>query len=107
MADAKIVGCNWLELPPGTWIQRTARAITSRAQVGSSLHFKCYVGFEPNFFSCFVTCKPIAGKQCCGSGMFIPDPGYEFFPSRIRIFSISDPGSALKNLSILTQKDGF
>jgi hypothetical protein len=31
--------------------------------------------------------------QCCGS---------EFFPSRIRIFPISDPGS--KNLSILTQK---
>ncbi len=25
---------------------------------------------------------------CCGSGMFIPDPGAEFFPSRI-----SDPGS--------------
>jgi hypothetical protein len=29
-------------------------------------------------------------KQCCGSGMFIPDPnlfhtGAEFFPSRIRI----------------------
>jgi hypothetical protein len=21
--------------------------------------------------------------QCCGSGMFIPDPGYDFFPSRI------------------------
>jgi hypothetical protein len=24
-------------------------------------------------------------NQCCGSGMFIPDPGSEFFPSRIRI----------------------
>jgi hypothetical protein len=23
--------------------------------------------------------------QCCGSGMFILDPGSEFFPSRIRI----------------------
>ncbi len=22
-------------------------------------------------------------KQCCGSGMFIPAPGSEFFPSRI------------------------
>ncbi len=29
--------------------------------------------------------------QCCGSGMFIPDPGSDFFPSRIRIFSIPDP----------------
>jgi hypothetical protein len=23
--------------------------------------------------------------QCCGSGMFIPDPGSEFYPSWIRI----------------------
>jgi hypothetical protein len=38
--------------------------------------------------------------HCCGSGMFIPDPGSEFFPSRIRFFSIPDPGSASKNLSI-------
>ncbi len=38
-----------------------------------------------------------------------PDPGFgsDFFPSRIRIFSIPDPGSASKNLSILTQKNGF
>jgi hypothetical protein len=36
-------------------------------------------------------------EQCCGSGMFIQDP----------TFSISDPGSASKNLSILTQKNGF
>jgi hypothetical protein len=34
-------------------------------------------------------------RQCCGSGMFIPDPN--FF----------HPGSASKNLSILTQKSGF
>ncbi len=29
-------------------------------------------------------------NQCCGSGMFIPDPGSEFFHhgNRIRIFSI-------------------
>ncbi len=32
--------------------------------------------------------------QCCGSGINIPDKN----------FSISDPGSASKNLSILTQK---
>jgi hypothetical protein len=41
--------------------------------------------------------------QCCGSGMFIPDPN--FFPGSIRF---PDPGSgsgsASKNLSILTQK---
>ncbi len=32
--------------------------------------------------------------QCCGSGMFIPNPCYEFF----------HPGSASKNWSILIQK---
>jgi hypothetical protein len=54
--------------------------------------------------------------QCCGSWMFIPDPGYDFFPSRIRTVSIPDPGSELspsripdpgsasKNLSILNPK---
>ncbi len=36
-------------------------------------------------------------RQCCGSGMFIPDLG-----SRIRTVSIPDPGSSSKNLSILT-----
>ncbi len=34
-------------------------------------------------------------------------PRSDFFPSRIRIFSIPDPGSSSKNLSILTQKNGF
>ncbi len=34
-------------------------------------------------------------------------PGSECFSTRIRIFSILDPGSASKNLSILTQKIGF
>jgi hypothetical protein len=54
--------------------------------------------------------------QCCGSGMFIPDPGSDFFQSRIpdpnclhpgsriRTVSIPDPGSSSNNLSILTPK---
>jgi hypothetical protein len=41
--------------------------------------------------------------QCCGSGMFIPDPTFFHPVSRIRTVSIPDPGS-LKNLSILTPK---
>jgi hypothetical protein len=43
-----------------------------------------------------VQCTP---GQCCGSGMFIPDPR-----SRIRLFPsrIPNPGSESKNLSILT-----
>jgi hypothetical protein len=43
-------------------------------------------------------------EQCGGSGMCIPDPGSDFFPSRIRTVSIPDPGSSSKNLSILTPK---
>ncbi len=46
--------------------------------------------------------------------MFIPDPrsdffypGSDFFLSRIWILSIQDPGSASKNLSIWTPKNGF
>jgi hypothetical protein len=36
--------------------------------------------------------------------MFIPDPGSDFFLSPIRTVSIPDPGSASKNLSVLTPK---
>ncbi len=43
-------------------------------------------------------------EQCCGSGMFILDPTFFHNGSRIRIFSIPDPGSTAKNLGILTQK---
>jgi hypothetical protein len=40
--------------------------------------------------------------QCCGSCVFIPDPGYEFFNPGSRFIKISNPGSrsASKNLSI-------
>jgi hypothetical protein len=48
--------------------------------------------------------KKVPFQQCGGSGMFISDPGSNFFPSRIRTVSIPDPGSSSKNLSILTQK---
>jgi hypothetical protein len=43
-------------------------------------------------------------KQCGGSGMFIPDPGSDFFPSRIPDPNCLHPGSSSKNLSILTPK---
>jgi hypothetical protein len=49
-------------------------------------------------------------NQCCGSGMFIPDLGSDFFPSRIPDPNCLHPGSASKNLSILfilTEKKWF
>jgi len=41
-------------------------------------------------FRCISALRDRGISQCCGSGMFIPDlyfshPGFEFFPSRIRI----------------------
>jgi hypothetical protein len=36
--------------------------------------------------------------------MFIPDPGSDFFPSRIPDSNCLHPGSSSKNLSILTPK---
>jgi hypothetical protein len=50
----------------------------------------------------------LAKIPCCGSGMFIPDPGSNFFHpgSWLPSQNIPDPesGQATKNLSILTQK---
>ncbi len=34
-------------------------------------------------------------NQCCGSGMFIPDPGSDFFPSRIPDPNCLHPGSRI------------
>ncbi len=41
--------------------------------------------------------KRIGNPQCCGSGMFIPDPGSKFIPSRIPDPNFSLPGSSSKN----------
>ncbi len=40
----------------------------------------------------------VINDQCCGSVMFIPNQVFFHPGSRIRIFSILDPGSASKNL---------
>jgi hypothetical protein len=39
--------------------------------------------------------KNLDSYQCCGSGMFIPDPGSEFFPSRIPDPNCLHPGSRI------------
>jgi hypothetical protein len=43
-------------------------------------------------------------SQCCRSGMFIPDPNFFYPGSRVKKIRIPNPGSASKNLIILTQK---
>jgi hypothetical protein len=46
-------------------------------------------------------------KQCCGYGMFIRDPGSDFFPSRIPDPNFSTPDPHQRILSIITPKNGF
>jgi hypothetical protein len=48
--------------------------------------------------------KKNISAQCCGFGIFIPDPDQNFFHPGFRAKKLLDPGSVSKNLSILTQK---
>jgi hypothetical protein len=47
--------------------------------------------------------------QCCGSGRFISDPGYELFHPGSRVKKVPDPGSgfgsASKNFDIFNPKN--
>ena len=61
---------------------------------------KLRVGTVPSSITCQIPVQYVDGggnilreQQCCGSGMFIPDP--DFFPSRI-----SDPGSRILDLTM-------
>jgi hypothetical protein len=53
--------------------------------------------------------KIIRQEQCCGSGIFISDPGSEFFHPGSRVQVQKDPGSgsASKNVSIFNPKQCF
>ncbi len=47
-------------------------------------------------FNSFAQHVLVSFLQCCGSGMFIQNPGSEFFHSGYRVKIIPDPGSASK-----------
>jgi hypothetical protein len=66
-------------------------------------------GFFPDLASICPNPDPLQlhGKQCYGSGMFIPDPTFSIPDPGFEFFSIPDPGSTSKNLGILTQKIVF
>jgi hypothetical protein len=42
--------------------------------------------------------------QCCGSGMFVPDPNFFQSGSRVKKIPVPGSGSASKNLSIVYSK---
>ncbi len=48
--------------------------------------------FSPNFSSGPYPKRVNCCQQCCGSGMFIPNPGSQFFLSQVQ--GLKDPGSA-------------
>ncbi len=50
-----------------------------------------------------------SGNKCCGSGTFIPDPGSEFFPSRIPGPIFFHPGSriSIKEFTYFNPKKWF
>ncbi len=56
-------------------------------------HSKGIVSRDGYFFECL--------HQCCGFGMFIPDPGSWFYPSRI-----PDPGSRIPDPKTATKERG-
>ncbi len=45
--------------------------------------------------------------QCCGSGMFIPDPNFFHHGSRIRILPVPDPWSLIKDFKYFNKKKLF
>ena len=47
MADNKVVGCNWIELPPGTWTLREASSVTSRSQIEVDVAWNKFVSHQP------------------------------------------------------------
>jgi hypothetical protein len=51
--------------------------------------------------------KIIRQEQCCGSGIFISDPGSEFFHPGSRFKKNPGSGSAAKNVRIFKPKDCF
>ena len=47
MADNKVVGCNWIELPAGVWKQREKRDFTSRCQMEVDVAWDKFVSHQP------------------------------------------------------------
>jgi hypothetical protein len=60
----------------------------------------------PSSARCFKKYTPV---QCCGSGMFIPDPGSDFFPSQIPDPNCFRPGSRIpiKEFKYFNPKEWF
>jgi len=76
MADAKVVGCNWIELPPGAWKQRSPNEYKSRAQVEVDVAWDKLISHAPE--GDWSTVAPIRilsfDIECAGRKGIFPEP---------------------------------
>jgi len=84
MADAQIVGCNWLELPVGTWIPRSRdnkgfRGYTSRAQLEMDVAWDKVISHVPE--GEWSTVAPLRilsfDIECAGRKGIFPEPQHD------------------------------
>jgi len=47
MADNKVVGCNWIELPAGKWKMRESKQFTSRSQLEVDIGWDQFISHQP------------------------------------------------------------
>jgi len=47
MADNKVVGCNWIELPAGAWKMREPKQFTSRSQLEVDIGWDKFISHQP------------------------------------------------------------
>ncbi len=66
----------------------------------NAIHEKIWAFLFRGFFVRILKIREESGDQCCGSGMFIPDPGSNIFSSRIPDPTFFHPGSRIRFFSI-------
>jgi len=76
MADSKVVGCNWIELPPGVWKQRAPKEYKSRAQVEVDVAWDQLISHAPE--GEWSTVAPLRilsfDIECAGRKGIFPEP---------------------------------
>merc|ERR1719361_1971284 len=76
MADSKVVGCNWIELPPGAWKQRGHKDYKSRAQVEVDVAWDKLISHAPE--GEWSTVAPLRilsfDIECAGRKGIFPEP---------------------------------
>merc|ERR550519_3128043 len=76
MADNKVVGCNWIELPAGSWTMRTGSEKLSRAQLEVDVAWDKFISHAPE--GEWSTVAPLRvlsfDIECAGRKGIFPEP---------------------------------